>query len=116
MDAEVFKFSVLQEAWEEAKAQLQREHVTPFIWQQPQRYKLGHVVSPVDYSDWRLTLDHKEDFDFISKIYEALYPTNPHFSLADVIQLVNTRLSQERNNAVHIGHEGYKEFWHGNAE
>ena len=40
LDAEVFRYECLEQAWHKAKLPSQREHVTPFIWQQPDRFKL----------------------------------------------------------------------------
>ena len=76
LDAEIFSYDVLKEAYSEASTDLYREHVTPFIWQNKKRYKLGSLYSENDYSDIRLTVDNREDFDFISWIYDMLYPNN----------------------------------------
>lgn len=38
-----------------------------------------------DYSNLRITMDYEEDFQLIKKVYEALYPTNPRFTLKDVV-------------------------------
>ena len=37
-DVEVMKREVLEAAWREATKPLEREHTTPFIWEQPQRF------------------------------------------------------------------------------
>ena len=88
MDTEVFSFSVLEQAFLEATAQPDREHVTPFIYRQPQRYRLGHVIYAEDCSHHRWTVDTPEDFDLIKKIIEAIYPNQPNFTLEDYLQLL----------------------------
>ncbi|HUK99984.1 MAG TPA: glycosyltransferase family protein, partial [Nitrospirota bacterium] len=50
LDVEIFRFSCLEEAWKEAALPSQREHVTPFIHLQPDRYKIGSVKNTVDLS------------------------------------------------------------------
>lgn len=88
MDTEVFSFSVLQEAFREATAQPDREHVTPFIYRHPERYALGHVFYSEDCSHHRWTIDTPQDFELIQKIIEALYPNQPNFTLEDCLRLL----------------------------
>jgi spore coat polysaccharide biosynthesis protein SpsF len=88
LDVEVFRSRVLREAWEEARLPSQREHVTPFIHQQPERYKLGDYRQSVDRSTMRWTVDTPEDYELITKIYECLYPKNAAFSSQDIYQLL----------------------------
>lgn len=88
MDTEVFSFSVLQEAFLEATAQPDREHVTPFIYRQPERYRLGSMVYAEDCSHHRWTVDTPEDFDLIEKILTIIYPEKPHFTLADCLSII----------------------------
>lgn len=88
MDTEVFPVSILNEAFQEAITPADREHVTPFIYTHPQRYRLGNVSYTRDESHNRLTVDTPEDFELIAKIIESLYPVNPHFSLEDILSLI----------------------------
>lgn len=86
MDTEVFSFSVLQQAFSEATPPPDREHVTPFIHRQPERYRLGHVTYSEDCSHHRWTVDTPEDFELIQKIIEAVYPNQPCFTLEDCLR------------------------------
>ena len=88
MDTEVFSFSTLQQAFWEATAQPDREHVTPFIHRQSARYRLGHVIYSEDCSHHRWTVDTAEDFELIQKIIEAIYPRKPNFTLEDCLSLL----------------------------
>ncbi|MBT5404148.1 MAG: glycosyltransferase family protein [Crocinitomicaceae bacterium] len=110
LDAEIFSFDILKEAHLEAVNDLHREHVTPFIWQNNTRYKLGSLYSESDYSDLRLTVDTKDDFDFIKWIYDMLYPNDPHFDLQDILELLENNPDTMTNKHL-IGKEGYEEFW-----
>ena len=89
LDTEVFGVGALEAAHNEASTPPEREHVTPFIWEQPQRFRLLDVVDAEDHSDLRWTVDTPEDFELVSKIYGALYPTNPAFSYRDVLRLLD---------------------------
>ena len=110
LDAEIFSFKVLEEAHLEAKSKLHREHVTPFIWQNDVRYKLGSLNSDIDYSNVRLTVDNEEDFELISWVYDTLFPMNPSFGLEEIIKLINNNPDKIQNKHL-VGQEGYNEFW-----
>ncbi|NJM65409.1 MAG: acylneuraminate cytidylyltransferase [Acaryochloris sp. RU_4_1] len=89
MDTEVFAFSALDQAFHQAKAQSDREHVTPFIYRRPDRYHLGKVTYYRRIKNHRWTVDMPEDFELIKKIIESLYPKNPEFSLEDCLELLS---------------------------
>ena len=110
LDAEIFSFNVLKEAHLEAVNDLHRENVTPFIWQNSKMYKLGFLYSETDYSDLRLTVDKKDDFEFVNWIYDMLYPNNSHFDLQDILVLLGNNPDAMTNKHL-IGQEGYEEFW-----
>ncbi|MEJ6580846.1 MAG: glycosyltransferase family protein [Akkermansiaceae bacterium] len=68
LDVEAFTFSALETAWKEAKETTQREHVTPFLYQNPERFQNASISFPEDHSDHRWTLDTPEDRDVLSQI------------------------------------------------
>ncbi|MEJ7662760.1 MAG: hypothetical protein WKG07_25930 [Hymenobacter sp.] len=93
-DVEVMTFAALEMAWREAKRPLEREHTTPFFWENPDRFRLANVTweTGLDYSmSHRFTIDYPADYQFIKAVYEALYPANPHFGLADILALLKQR-------------------------
>lgn len=77
IDCECFKFSALEKAYNEAKLQSEREHVTPYI-KNNSTVKGGglfssfNVVNDVDYSTYRITVDTQEDFDLIKSLIEKV--------------------------------------------
>ena len=93
LDVEVFKFSVLETAWKESLLPSHREHVTSFIHQNNERFKVGHYKNEVDLSHLRWTVDEPEDFGFVSQIYKELYPQNPTFITEDILGLINRKPS-----------------------
>jgi spore coat polysaccharide biosynthesis protein SpsF len=110
LDAEIFKFSVLEKAFKNATSKLHLEHVTPYIWSNNKLFNLGVLYSEIDYSNYRWTLDNIEDFNLIKWIYSKLYPTNNYFNMFDVIKLLNeNKHVLEQNNHL-IGKEGYENF------
>lgn len=89
LDVEVFSLAALEKAYLLAKKPSEREHVTPFIRNNPQLFKVDNYNHQSDLSHYRWTVDEAEDFDLITKIYQALYPSNAHFTLADILALMN---------------------------
>ncbi len=89
MAVEVFSATALAQAHAEATQDAEREHVTPFIYWHPQRYRLRNVASPVALSHHRWTVDTPEDYELVRRLFDHLLPTNPHFTQADVLALLD---------------------------
>jgi spore coat polysaccharide biosynthesis protein SpsF len=89
MDVEVFSFDALSQAYNHAKKPYQREHVTPYLYDEPGKFRLGNLKNSAgNTSDIRLTVDTPEDFALVKKILEEIYPKNPRFRLKDIIELL----------------------------
>jgi spore coat polysaccharide biosynthesis protein SpsF len=91
LDAEVVRAEVLREAAAEAVDPYEREHVTPFVYRRPERYRLAGVSQQADEGEVRWTVDFPHDYDFAAAVYEALWPTNPAFTSDDIRALVRLR-------------------------
>ena len=96
LDTEVMKMSALETAYKEATLPSEREHVTPYIYNNANSYgkrlfKMLVVKNGVDYSHLRWTIDEEADFLLIKEIIEELYPSNPCFTWIDVISLLAKR-------------------------
>jgi len=89
LDTEVFSFKALEDAWDEAKRDYEREHVTPYIIENPDKFKLLNLANDTDLSYLRWTLDTKEDFEFINAVYKRIYPKKTLFSMEDVLELLD---------------------------
>lgn len=85
LDVEVFSFSALEDAFNNADKEYQREHVTPYVYE---HYKTGHFKNQADFSKYRWTLDTDEDFELISKIYNYLYKGKHDFYLTEILDLM----------------------------
>ncbi len=89
MAVEVFSASALAEAHAEASQAAEREHVTPFLYWHPERYRLRNLASPVDLSRHRWTVDTPEDYDLVRRLFEALYQNRIDFTQTDVLEMLN---------------------------
>ncbi|SHE87570.1 spore coat polysaccharide biosynthesis protein SpsF [Tissierella praeacuta DSM 18095] len=85
LDVEIFSFDQLEIAFTNADEKYQREHVTPFIYENNDN--IFYYKNNIDYSKHRWTLDTKEDFELICKIYDELYKGSHDFFLKDIIEL-----------------------------
>lgn len=89
LDTEVVSFSVLRKTFIEAKKDYEREHVTPYIYQNMDKFRIEQYKNDTDYSEYRWTLDTKEDFQVIKKIYEGLYKGNKMFDLNNILKFIS---------------------------
>lgn len=86
LDTEVISFQALKYAWTRAKDLADREHVTSYIYRNPDKFKLYGVQHPVDYSAMRWTVDTPEDFEFVRRVYDHFQGDD--FSWLDVLDLL----------------------------
>jgi len=108
LDVEVMRYDCLLTASDEATLPSHREHVTPFLRADPDRFRLGNFASATDLSSLRWTVDEPEDFEFVCRVYEKLYPTKPDFSTRDVLDLLQEEPSLQRINLKFQRNEGTK--------
>lgn len=99
MDVEVFSVGALELAYHEGKLEYEREHVTPFIYGHPERFRIGQVVFRDNRGDERWTVDTPEDFELMRHIIESLYPNTPEFTLEDMLDLLDRHPDWRQINA-----------------
>jgi spore coat polysaccharide biosynthesis protein SpsF len=110
-DVEIFSLDSLEKAWEEADKEFEREHTTPYFWENPDKFKIGNVTWEVglDYSmSHRFTIDYKEDYNFIKSVFNELYDKNHIFSLNDILTLLNEKPELSKINEKYLGVNWYR--------
>ena len=110
-DVEIMSFKTLENTWINAKKDFEREHTTPFIWDNPDKFSIGNVIweTGLDYSmTHRFTIDYKEDYEFISRVYDELYPKNEKFGLNDILMLLKEKPEIQKINEKYAGVNWYK--------
>ena len=107
LDAECVRASVLEEAWSQARLPSEREHVTAFIYNHPERYRLDEIRNEADLSGLRWTVDEPRDFVFVSQVYEHLYPARPRFGMRDILELLRAHPELAAINGDIARNEGY---------
>jgi spore coat polysaccharide biosynthesis protein SpsF (cytidylyltransferase family) len=95
LDIEVIRASALERAWCESTDYFDREHVTPYLWMHPDKFRLLNVEYKDDLSWMRWTLDTQEDLEFAERVYSKLYRGHPFF-MDDILTLLrkNPQLHQ----------------------
>lgn len=110
-DVEIISFNSLKIAWENAKRELEREHTTPYFWENPDIFNIGNVVweTCLDYSmSHRFTIDYEKDYNFIKQVYDELYPINNKFALHDILDLLERKPEIRKINEEYCGVNWYR--------
>ncbi len=105
MDTEVVTFEALERAWQEADQKHQREHVMPYLYEEPERFRVLLVDHDPDLGQFRLTVDTPEDLTLVRKIFES-FGNSDSFSLREIIELLNRHPGWQSINAG-VSHKGY---------
>lgn len=109
LDIEIIRFCALKEAWEEAKLQSEREHVTMFIKNHPERYTIQNLVCPIaNIGDKRWTLDEDSDYEMLSEVYKHFVDDlgKEDFVTEDILAFLAEHPEIERINANIMRNEG----------
>ena len=76
LDAEIISMKALIDSKFNAALPSEREHVTQYIINRPEKYNNSVFDYDKDLSNLRWTVDEPEDFILVKKIYQALYKKN----------------------------------------
>lgn len=89
LDIEVFSFNALNKTFLNSKTQMQKEHVTPYMYQSG-KFKIFNQKNRIDYSKFRWTIDEIQDYQVLKKIFKYFKP-NIFFPWTDVISLTKLK-------------------------
>lgn len=76
---EVVRVAALERAIRESDAPFDREHVTPYLYRNPEQFRVCRVSAPPSccLPHARVTLDTPEDYAALCEIYDAVYAGSP---------------------------------------
>ena len=98
---EVFSMEALERAFLETKDLECREHVTLYMYRNPELFNCIRVKSQEDYSFLRLTMDTEQDYQMITRLYERLLVKGLEVSYKNVIrELLQDEKLREMNKEV----------------
>ncbi len=107
IDIEVFSFKALEKAWNEANKISEKEHVTPYIWKNPNLFKTHNFEYKEDLSKLRWTIDYKEDYEFAKEVYKRLYKEGKIFYMEEILELLKREPELSKINKDIERNEGY---------
>ena len=101
ISVEVFPAALLELVEREALEPRDREHVTLFFYEHPERFRLLDVGPSERHHrpGLRLTLDTPEDYELIAALYDALYDSDPCFGLDAVLNYLDDHPQLEELNS-----------------
>src|SRR5690606_17265794 len=87
LDVEAMTAAALAAAAAEARDPFEREHVTPFLYRRPDRFRLAQLTQPRDQSSLRWTVDTADDLLFVERVFAAFAPGGGLFGQAAIAAL-----------------------------
>jgi len=105
MDTEVVTMQALETAWNLADQPFEREHVMPYFYEKPGRFRILQVDYPINYGDRRWTVDTAEDLALIREIISR-FDGRMDFTWLEVLGLFEMEPELARINAL-VQHKTY---------
>ncbi len=87
LDCEVFGFSALERCWRLAEKDYCREHVTIYMYEHPELFKMKNVEYKEDLSFYRWTVDEELDLKLVREIYLRLRSAKEMFFMQDILEV-----------------------------
>lgn len=103
MDTEIFSFTALERAWKDAKLHSEREHVTPYIWNHPELFRVREIRLEKDLSKIRLTVDEQDDYEVVKHIVAHV----PELHMDTILEYLSKHREVSGKNAKIIRDAGY---------
>ena len=74
-ETEVFSFKALEKVWNETTDEFDQEHVTPYFYKNPDKFKIGNLSQDFNQSNYRWTIDYPEDLEFVKILTREIQKT-----------------------------------------
>jgi spore coat polysaccharide biosynthesis protein SpsF len=90
---ELIKSSALKIVQQRTTNTLYLEHVTNFIYSNPQQFQIKFLDFPWEYDNLesiRLTIDTKADFNLSKKLFNKVIKMNPRFTFENIMDILKT--------------------------
>ncbi len=110
LDAEIFSFRILEEAWKSVTDPKMRAFATFCLYHRHPTNKVGNMTYKDDLHHLRLTLDYEEDMRLLREIFSRLQPKKDVFLLDDILKLLQEHPEISHINDMHKGHHRLKDM------
>jgi len=94
-EVEIFTFSALEKAWKEANTDYQKEHVSPYFYQNPDKFRIFDLKYHSYPTDLKYSLDTAEDLEFIRLLIKQIH--KKPILTEDIIKFHKSRNSSAQN-------------------
>jgi spore coat polysaccharide biosynthesis protein SpsF len=105
LDTEVFSRNALESAWKNARLKSEREHVTSYLYNHPELFRIGIVKQEENLSHLRWTVDERQDLIFVRTIFNRMQRSS--FGMEDVLRLLRNHPELSQLNEDIKRNEGY---------
>ena len=106
LDTEIFSFRILEKIAQKAKLPSEREHVTSYIRNHPDEFRIFNYENKSDLSGLRWTVDEKIDLKLVRAIYSKMKPKIV-FSMESIMKMISKNPEILQINAGINRNEGY---------
>ena len=93
---QIFTFDLLEKTYKSTTDKFDCEHVCPYMIKHYStfEYKIPNIekYKNIDFSNLHLSIDTQTDYVFVSKIFKKLYKNSPHFTIYDVLDIINLKV------------------------
>lgn len=104
-ETEIFTFKALQKAWKEAKKPSEREHVTPYFYNNPNKFRIFNITYSKNLSHLRWTIDRESDLKFVKTIILRIHKRP--IIMEDILDLLKKDPKLIEINKDYLLNEGY---------
>jgi len=104
LNMHIMSLAALEKEHKETADKHDREDVVLYIIDNPTKFKVVSIHSEVNLSSERWTLDYEEDYEFIKKVFEALYKEGECFDMHQIIEYLNKNPEVRKINK-HLEHK-----------
>ena len=89
---EVIDYRALASAFYKATTPYQKEHVTPYIYEHPEQFKIGEPLATgiMNAPDIRLTIDTQEDLEYVQSLFKKYYSEKNDMNLDEIIRYIRS--------------------------
>jgi len=105
-EVEVFSFKALEKAWSDAQKMSEREHVTPYFYNNPDKFKICNITNQENISNLRWTVDREQDLKFIRAVVTRIKKSP--ILMKDILEILKKEPELIDINKNYVMDEGYK--------
>jgi len=104
-EVEIFSFETLEKTWKNALKPSEREHVTPYIYNNSDKFTIGCLEHQNDLSHLHWAVDRKEDLELVRILYSKI--SKRPILLEDILDVLKNEPTILDINKMTDPNEGY---------